>query len=119
MSERKVPHDHHQALEEHFDHMPGPEEFQATADLFRLMGDRTRVRLFWILAHCEECPLNLSVMLNMSAPALSHHLQLLRASGLISSRRDGREVYYRAADTPVAKALHLIIEQIAEIACPE
>ena len=119
MEEMKLPHDHHHGLEQQFDHMPDPEAFDVTAELFKLMADRTRIRLFWILCHCEECVVNLSAMTGMSSPALSHHLKLLKACGLITSRRDGKEVYYRAADTPQARALHLIIEQVAEIACPE
>ena len=55
----------------------------------------------------------------MSSPALSHHLKMLKAEGLITARREGKEVYYRAADTPRAEALHQMIEQIAEMACPE
>ncbi len=101
-----------------FDHMPAPEAFSATADLLKLLSDNTRLRLFWILCHCEECLLNLSVLLNMSSPALSHHLKLLKAGGLIQSRREGKEVYYRAADTPCAAALHTMTEQIADLSCP-
>ena len=118
MSEKSLPHHHHD-LEKAFDHMPALEEFDAAADLFRLMSDRTRIRLFWLLCHCEECLLNLSAMMDMSSPALSHHLQLLKTSGLVVSRREGKEVYYRAADSAAAGALHEMIEQIAEIACPE
>ena len=118
MDKTVLPHDHHSAMEEQFDHKPAPEAFEVTADLFRLMGDLTRVRLFWLLCHCEECVLNLSVMMNMSSPALSHHLKLLKACGLIVSRRDGKEVYYRAADNVQASALHHVIEHVAEIACP-
>ena len=119
MENVKLPHDHHSGIEKEFDHMPAPEAFEATADLFRLLGDPTRVRLFWLLCHCEECVLNLSVMMNMSSPALSHHLKLLKACGLIVSRREGKEVYYRASDSVQAAALHHVIEHVAEIACPE
>ena len=119
METKKLPHDHHSDMERQFDHMPAPEAFGVTSDLFKLMSDRTRIRLFWLLCHCEECVLNLSVMMNMSSPALSHHLKLLKAFGLVVSRREGKEVYYRAADTVQAGALHHIIEQVAEIACPE
>ena len=118
MEIKKLPHDHHSAMEQQFDHMPVPEAFEVTADLFKLMSDQTRVRLFWLLCHCEECVLNLSVMMNMSSPALSHHLKLLKACGLIVSRREGKEVYYRAADSEQASALHHVIEHVAEIACP-
>ena len=90
MEKQNLPHDHHSAMEKDFDHMPAPEAFEVTADLFKLMSDLTRVRLFWLLCHCEECVLNLSVMMNMSSPALSHHLKLLKACGLIVSRRERR-----------------------------
>ena len=114
-----LPHDHHSGIEEQFDHMPDLEAFGVTADLFKLMSDPTRIRLFWLLCHCEECVLNLSVMMNMSSPALSHHLKLLKACGLIVSRREGKEVYYRASDNVQASELHHVIEHVAEIACPE
>ena len=68
MENIKLPHDHHSAMEQQFDHMPAPEAFGATAELFKLLGDPTRVRLFWLLCHCEECVLNLSVMMNMPFP---------------------------------------------------
>ena len=119
MEEKKLPHDHHCGMEKQFDHMPAPEAFEVTADLFKLMSDGTRIKLFWLLCHCEECLLDLSAMMEMSSPALSHHLKLLRACGLIVSRREGKEVYYRAADTRQAEALHHMIEDIAELACPE
>ena len=57
-------------------------------------------------------------MLEMSSPAVSHHLRLLRSSGLIVSSREGKEVYYRAADSQESRLLHEMIEQIMEIACP-
>ncbi len=119
MNHPSLPHCHDPRAERAFDHMPAPEAFDVTADLFRLLGDRTRVQLFWLLCHCEECVLDLSALMNMSSPALSHHLKQLKACRLILSRREGKEVYYRAADTPEAAALHRMIEQMAEIACPK
>ena len=114
-----LPHSHDSQTEKMFGHMPAPEEFTASAELFKLMSDGTRIKLFWLLCHCEECLLNLSAMMEMSSPALSHHLKLLKACGLIVSRRKGKEVYYRAADNVQASALHHVIEHVAEIACPE
>ena len=114
-----LPHSHNEKAERMFGHMPAPDEFTAAAECFKLMSDRTRIKLFWLLCHCEECVLNLSAMMEMSSPALSHHLKLLRACGLVTSRRQGKEVCYRAADNAQAAALHQMIEQLAEIACPE
>ena len=73
--------------------------FTSLADIFRQLGDASRIRIFWLLCHCEECVVNIAAMLNMSSPAVSHHLRTLRDSGLLMTRRDGKEVYYHAADT--------------------
>lgn len=93
--------------------------FQTVADIFKQLGDTTRIRIFWLLCHCEECVINISAMLEMSSPAVSHHLRPLKNSGLIVSRRVGKEVYYRAANTPQSQLLHLMIEQVMEISCPD
>ena len=95
------------------------DEFQTVAELFKQLGDTTRVRIFWLLCHCEECVINISAMLEMSSPAASPHLRPLRNRGLIVSRRVGKEVYYRAADTEQSRLLHQMIEQVMEISCPD
>lgn len=95
------------------------EHFQTIADVFKQLGDATRVRIFWLLCHCEECVVNISAMLRMSSPAVSHHLRPLRDSGLVVTRRDGKEVYYRASDTVQSRLLHQMIEQVMEITCPK
>lgn len=94
------------------------EKFQLVADIFKQLGDTTRVRLFWLLCHCEECVINISALLDMSSPAVSHHLRLLRSSGLIVCRREGKEVYYQAADTEQSHLLHKMIEQVIDVTCP-
>ncbi len=121
MSEKTVhtPHDHGGRGEEILRSMPDTSEIQEISQVLRHLADPSRLRIFWLLCHCEECVLNLSVMMNMSSPALSHHLKLLKACGLIVSRREGKEVYYRASDSVQASALHHVIEHVAEIACPE
>ena len=92
--------------------------FTSLADIFRQLGDASRIRIFWLLCHCEECVVNIAAMLNMSSPAVSHHLRTLRDSGLLMTRRDGKEVYYHAADTAQARLLHEMIEQVMDVACP-
>lgn len=93
--------------------------FQTVADIFKQLGDTTRIRIFWLLCHCEECVINISAMLDMSSPAVSHHLRPLKNCGFIVSRREGKEVYYRAADTVQSQLLHRMIEEVMEIACPD
>ena len=115
---KPLPHDHGQKFEQMREQIPGPEAFQIVADLFKQMGDLSRVRIFWLLCHCEECVINISSLMEMSSPAVSHHLKQLKMTGLIISRRDGKEVYYKAADTVQAQMLHHMIEQAIEISCP-
>ena len=93
--------------------------FGVVANVFKQLSDPTRVRIFWLLCHCEECVLNISAMMEMSSPAVSHHLRQLKDNSLIVSRREGKEVYYRAASTEQAQLLHLMIERAMAITCPE
>lgn len=93
--------------------------FQIVAEVFRQLGDTSRIRIFWLLCHCEECVMNISAMMEMSSPAVSHHLRTLRNNGLVCSRREGKEVYYKAADTEQSQLLHQMVEKIMEITCPD
>lgn len=95
------------------------EHFQAVSEVFKQLGDTTRIRIFWLLCHREECVMHISAMMDMSSPAVSHHLRPLRGSGLVTSRRVGKEVYYKAADTRESRLLHQMIEQVMEITCPD
>ncbi len=97
MQTTSLPHDHGQPMEQELQNMPSVENFQTLSDIFKQLGDGSRLRIFWLLCHCEECVVNLSAMVGMSSPAVSHHLKLLRAAGLIVNRRAGKEVYYTAA----------------------
>ena len=118
MSHPALPHDHGQQIEHALSQMPQTQDFRVVSDIFKQLGDSSRVRIFWLLCHCEECVINISALVEMSSPAVSHHLKLLKDSGLIVSRRDGKEVYYRAAETRQAELLHHMIEDLVEISCP-
>ena len=119
MTSTPLPHDHGQPPEPTLAAMPDTESFQTIAELLKQLGDSSRIRIFWLLCHCEECVINLSAMMKMSSPAISHHLKQLKSSGLIVSRRSGKEVYYRAADTQHAQLLHRMIETLLQINCPD
>ena len=117
MQPASLPHNHGQSVEHQLDLMPKAEEFQTVSDLFKQLCDPSRIRIFWLLCHCEECVINLAALMEMTSPAVSHHLRQLKASGLIVSRRSGKEVYYKAADTQQAQLLHHMIEKMVEISC--
>lgn len=118
MPHYNLPHNHEQNIERVLDNMPSAEGFQDISFLFQQLGDSTRLRILWLLCHCEECVCNIAAAVDMSAPAVSHHLRILKKSGIIISRREGKEVYYTLSDTPQAKLLHRSVDALFEISCP-
>lgn len=120
MENEAMPHDHGEEISSHLREAAArTESFRTVSDMFKLLADPSRARIFWLLCHCEECVINLSSLMEMSSPAVSHHLKVLRSAGLIVSRREGKEVYYKAADTAQCRTLHETIERIMEISCPK
>lgn len=118
MPNMPLPHEHGQNEEAILDHMPSAEEIAGVADAMKQLGDPSRLQIFWLLCHCEECVLNIAALVNMTSPAVSHHLRLLKNSGLIVCRRAGKEMYYKTADTELAQVLHHTIETLGRITCP-
>lgn len=118
MSHTNLPHDHGQFIESVLSDLPESIDFENISELFRQLSDCSRIKIFWLLCHCEECVINLSAMMGMSSPAVSHHLKLLKTAGLITSRREGKEVYYKARETKQVQLLHQMIESLTAISCP-
>lgn len=75
------------------------------ADLFRALGDGTRARIAYALAHEELCVCDLAALVGLSVSCVSHHLRLLRTLRLIRPRRAGRQVFYRLDDDHVREIL--------------
>lgn len=115
----KIPHHHTQGREiEHLSlQLNKVEDFETVSEVFKQLGDSTRVRIFWLLCHCEECVADIAALLDMSSPAVSHHLRVLKNCKLISSTRSGKEVYYKASDNKQSQLMHQMIEQVMEISC--
>ena len=115
----KLPHDHGQHTQQLLKNQPQQETFDKASSTFQLISDPTRLKILWLLCHSEECVINISALMEMSSPAVSHHLKQLKGSGLLISRREGKEVYYKAADTEESHLLHRTIEKIMAMTCPQ
>ena len=69
-----------------------------TAELFKALGDPTRLRIISLLAHTELCVGDLCLVLDMSQPAVSYQLRILRTLRIVQARKEGKHVYYRLDD---------------------
>jgi len=89
------------------------EHAERIADLFKVLGGPTRVRILQALVEADElCVHELATTVNMSPSAVSHHLRILRHFDLIRHRRDGREVYYRPHDEHVEQLIGVCSEHV-------
>ncbi|MBO4265343.1 MAG: helix-turn-helix transcriptional regulator [Clostridia bacterium] len=114
-----LPHDHGKGINHILEKMPSNEVFSNVADVFGLINDATRLKILVLLFHSEECVCNIAAAIDMSAPAVSHHLRVLRQAGIIRARRDGKETYYTLADTNIAHLLHHAVDDMFDIKCEE
>ena len=83
-----------------------PRSVEAVAEVFKLLGDPTRVRIVDALSRGERCVCDLASLVNQSESAVSHQLRLLRAARLVRVRRTGRHAYYALDDHHVVGLLH-------------
>lgn len=115
-----LPHQHGETHLDHICHqLSNDTQFFTASECFKQLSDPTRLRIFWLLCHHEECVINIAALLSMSSPAVAHHLRSLHECGLIQSRRNGKEVHYKAAENEVSVLLHEVVEQIMEMTCPK
>lgn len=81
--------------------MPDETELYDLAELFKIFGDSTRIRILFVLFEAEVCVCDLAEALNMTQSAISHQLRILKQSRLVKSRREGKSVFYSLADEHV------------------
>ena len=94
--------------------MPDPVALYELADLFKLIGDSTRIGILWALSESEMCVCDLCALLKMKQPAVSHQLKNLKQSRVVKARRDGKIVYYSLDDEHIRRLLNLGMEHIRE-----
>lgn len=95
MSCMKLPHNHHSEIDniEFLKQLDNIQHFQIVSEIFKQLSDPTRIRLFWLLCHCEECVLNISAIMDMTSPAISHHLRALRSSIVVQLSRQKSKIF--------------------------
>lgn len=81
--------------------MPDETELYDLAELFKVFGDSTRIRILYVLFEAEVCVCDLAQVLNMTQSAISHQLRILKNSKLVKCRREGKSVFYSLADDHV------------------
>lgn len=89
-------------------------EAAGLAALFKALADETRVKIAYALLHDELCVHDVAALLHVSVATASHHLRLLRQSGLAKSRRDGKFVFYSLDDDHVRNIVGQALEHVQE-----
>lgn len=94
--------------------MPDEDELYDLAELFKVFGDSTRIRILYVLFEAEVCVCDLAETLNMTQSAISHQLKILKQSRLVKGRREGKSVFYSLADSHVRTIIAQGREHILE-----
>ncbi len=90
------------------------EALYEVAELFKVFGDSTRIRIIFLLFHQEECVCDIAKKLGMTQSAISHQLRILKQARLVSARREGKTVFYALADHHIGTIFHQAMEHISE-----
>ena len=96
------------------DKLPAEEKLLDLAELFKVFGDSTRIRILFVLFEAEVCVCDLAEALNMTQSAISHQLAILKRSKLVKSRREGKSVFYSLADEHVRTIIGQGMEHVME-----
>ena len=94
--------------------MPDDETLMRLADLYKVFGDGTRIRILYVLFESEVCVCDIARLVDMTQSAVSQQLRILKQARLIKSRRDGKTVFYSLADEHVTTLLKMGMEHITE-----
>ena len=94
--------------------IPEENELYDLAELFKVFGDSTRIRILFVLFEAEVCVCDLAKALNMTQSAISHQLRILKQNKLVKSRREGKSILYSLADDHVKEILDVALEHINE-----
>ena len=93
---------------------PDEEMLYELAELYKIFGDSTRIKILFVLFQSEMCVCDIARVLNMSSSAISHQLRVLKTSQLIKFRREGKSIFYSLADDHVRTILGQGMEHISE-----
>lgn len=107
-------HVHDQVVAQVRETLPPEQTLSDLAELFKIFGDATRIRILLVLFQSEVCVYDLAKLLNMTQSAISHQLRLLKQARLVKSRREGKIVFYSLADSHVRTMLDQGMEHIRE-----
>ncbi len=94
--------------------MPGEGELFDLAELFKIFGDSSRIRILFVLLEAEVCVCDMAAALNMTQSAVSHQLAILKKSKLVKTRREGKSIFYSLADEHVVSIISQGMEHITE-----
>ena len=110
----EVPAVHNDLVSEVRAKLPEENSMQDLAELFKIFGDTTRIRILFVLFESEMCVCDIAETLNMTQSAISHQLRLLKSNGLIRARRQGKSVFYSLADDHVSTIIQQGWDHIME-----
>ena len=105
---------HKDLLEHVTSEMPREEELYDLAELFKVFGDSTRIKILFVLFESEMCVCDIAEALGMTQSAVSHQLKVLKQAKLIKNRREGKSIIYSLADEHVRTIIAMGIEHIEE-----
>lgn len=94
--------------------LPEETELYDLAELFKVFGDSTRIRILFVLFEAEVCVCDLAKALNMTQSAISHQLRILKQNKLVKNRREGKSIFYSLADDHVRTIISMGREHILE-----